>query len=69
LRKAFAEAVEDYLKTCDKLGREPDRPYSGQFRLRLSPETHAKAAIAAAVQGKSLNVWVAEMIEKGLRAA
>jgi len=36
LRTAFEEAVEDYLETCQKLGREPNRPYSGQFRLRLA---------------------------------
>lgn len=38
LKAAFEEAVEDYLETCRKLGREPSRPYSGQFRLRLAPE-------------------------------
>ena len=28
LRKAFREAVEDYIATCAKVGREPQRPYS-----------------------------------------
>jgi predicted HicB family RNase H-like nuclease len=64
LRVAFEEAVDDYLATCEKLGRRPDHPYSGQFRLRLAPELHARAAMAAATQGKSLNAWVSEVIEK-----
>lgn len=64
LRAAFKEAVEDYLATCRKTGREPNRPYSGQFRLRLQPELHARAAIVAETQGKSLNTWVSEVIAK-----
>ncbi len=66
LRNAFTEAVDDYLDTCAKLGREPNHPYSGQFRLRLKPELHARAAIAAETKGKSLNAWVAEVIENSI---
>lgn len=64
LRSAFEESVDDYLDTCRKLGREPNHPYSGQFRLRLAPELHARAALVAQTQGKSLNAWVSEAIEK-----
>ncbi|MFO1196231.1 MAG: type II toxin-antitoxin system HicB family antitoxin [Burkholderiaceae bacterium] len=66
LRAAFEEAVEDYLETCRKLGREPNHPYSGQFRLRLSPELHARAAAIAQTQGKSLNTWVSEVIARSV---
>lgn len=64
LRAAFEEAVDDYLATCKKLGKEPNKPYSGQFRLRLTPELHARAAMLAEISGKSLNTWVSEVIEK-----
>ena len=30
LRTAFEEAVDDYLITCEKLGRAPQKPYSGK---------------------------------------
>ncbi len=63
LHVAFVEAVEDYLSTCEKLKREPSRPYSGQFRLRLDPALHARAAIAAELKGKSLNAWVKDVIQ------
>lgn len=66
LRTAFEEAVDDYLETCSKLNREPNHPYSGQFRLRLSPELHARAALIAETKGKSLNTWVTEAIERGI---
>ncbi|MCX7171493.1 MAG: type II toxin-antitoxin system HicB family antitoxin [Proteobacteria bacterium] len=67
LRKAFKEAVDDYLETCEKLGQAPNRPYSGQFRLRLAPELHARAAMAAESHGKSLNAWAADVIENATR--
>lgn len=68
LRAAFEEAVEDYLATCKKLGCAPNKPYSGQFRLRLAPELHARAALLAETRGKSLNTWVSEVIEKSITA-
>ncbi len=68
LRAAFKEAVDDYLATCKKLGQEPNKPYSGQFRLRLAPELHARAAMVAESHGKSLNTWVSEVIEKNIAA-
>jgi predicted HicB family RNase H-like nuclease len=69
LRAAFEEAVNDYLETCEKLKRVPNHPYSGQFRLRLPPELHARAAIMAATKGKSLNAWVSDAIERSIDAA
>jgi predicted HicB family RNase H-like nuclease len=66
LRAGFEEAVDDYVETCRKLGRAPNHPYSGQFRLRLAPELHARAAVAAEAHGKSLNAWVSEVIEKSV---
>ena len=69
LRTAFKESVDDYLDTCAKLGKEPNHSYSGQFRLRLNPELHARAAIAAETKGKSLNAWVYEAIESRIMSA
>lgn len=69
LRSAFEESVDDYLATCKKLKREPNKPYSGQFRLRLTPSVHARAAMLAETRGKSLNAWVSEIIEKNIGMA
>ena len=60
LRTAFEEAVEDYLLTCEKLSRAPQKPYSGRLMLRVPPEIHAAVAAAAEVSGKSTNQWAAE---------
>ncbi|WP_040610958.1 type II toxin-antitoxin system HicB family antitoxin [Oceaniovalibus guishaninsula] len=64
LRAAFHEAVEDYLETCAKVGKEPQKAYSGQVMFRVDPEVHRRAALAAELSGKSLNQWAAEVLER-----
>ena len=66
LRAAFEEAVEDYLTTCEKLNRAPQKPYSGRLMLRVSPEVHAAVAAAAEVSGKSINQWAAETFTRAM---
>jgi len=67
LRRAFEEAVDDYLETCEKLGRAPQKPYSGKLMLRVPPEMHAAIAAAAEVSGKSINQWATEAFTKVIR--
>jgi len=62
VRQAFEEAVDFYLQTEPK----PQKPFSGKFNLRISPELHAKASVQAEASGKSLNQWVSEAIDKAL---
>lgn len=57
LKAAFHEAVDDYIAMCARLGREPQKPYSGKVMFRVSPEVHARAALAARLSGQSLNAW------------
>lgn len=66
LRQAFEEAVDDYLETCERLGRAPQKPYSGNLMLRIPPDVHAAVAAAAEVSGKSINQWATEMFEKAV---
>ena len=62
LEAAFREAVDDYIETCAKIGKAPEKPYSGKLMFRVPPEVHARAALAAAVSGKSLNQWATEAL-------
>lgn len=68
LRAAFEEAVDDYLDTCTKLGKEPQKPYSGKLSLRLEPELHASVAVKAQLSHKSINQWVADVIAREAHA-
>lgn len=62
LRCAFRDAVDDYLETCEKVGKKPQKSYSGNLMLRIPPEVHAAVAAAAEVSGKSINQWAAEVL-------
>jgi len=66
LRRAFEAAVDDYLATCEKLGKEPETPYTGTLTLHLPPDTHASVALAAAGRGQSVDQWVAEVLNRAL---
>ncbi len=64
LKAAFHEAVDDYLETCRKIGKAPQKPFSGNLMLRVSPEVHSKVALAAELAGKSLNEWGQEALAR-----
>ena len=71
LKQAFHEAVDDYIATCAKIGKPPQKAYSGQLMFRVAPEVHFAAATAAELAGKSLNSWAEEALRSaaGLPAA
>ena len=58
LRQSLAEGVEDYLAWCREDGREPEKPYSGNLRLRLPAALHRRIAILAQGEDVSLNDWM-----------
>ncbi|WP_449434602.1 type II toxin-antitoxin system HicB family antitoxin [Pseudomonas putida] len=62
LRQAFVEAVDDYIETCERLGREPQKAYSGKLSLRLEPALHASVAAKAELAHKSINQWVSDIL-------
>jgi predicted HicB family RNase H-like nuclease len=64
LKAAFADTVADYIEWCQERGKQPERPYSGNFTVRVSPELHRRVATAAARSGKSVNTFVAEALDR-----
>ena len=62
LRSAFEESVDDYLETCAKIGKSPEKPASGKLMLRIPPEVHGAALVAAQAAGTSLNQWAAKVL-------
>ena len=67
LNKEFQFSIDDYLAVCAEKGRTPDKPFSGRIPLRLRPEVHRAATVAARTGGKSLNAWLAETIEQAAK--
>lgn len=64
----FHSAVDDYLELCAAEGVEPEKAYKGSFNVRISPELHQKAAIAAMAKQISLNRFVEESIVRAVLA-
>lgn len=64
LRKEFVAAVDDYVSDCKEQGVRPEKPASGKILLRVPPEVHGAALVAAKASGKSLNQWAAEILQE-----
>ena len=67
LRAEFELAIKDYLADCKDQGIHPDKPASGKLLLRVPPEIHGRALVAAQAAGKSLNQWATEVLEQAVQ--
>lgn len=63
LEEAFSEAVDDYLATCQELGRKPEKPFRGTFNVRTGQERHRRASVYATTHAKSLNQVMNEALD------
>jgi len=66
LRNEFEIAVNDYLDECKQQGVAQEKPASGKLLLRIPPETHGRALVAAQAAGKSLNQWATEVLQNAV---
>jgi len=64
LKQCFKEALEEYLETCKEIGKQPDKPCSGSFNVRITPELHKMVAIKSRLQEQSLNQGVFSALEE-----
>lgn len=67
LERSFRESIDFYLEMCARDGISPQKPYSGRFNVRLSPEMHMRVAEKAAQEKVSLNQWIKEAIHRALQ--
>lgn len=63
----FIEAVDEYLAHCASIGKQPGRPYSGTFNVRLGPVLHRQAAQWASSSGVSINDAICQAVEMLVR--
>ena len=68
LSRAFRDSIDNYLAFCAERGELPDKPFSGQFATRVSPELHRHISLAATMADMSLNAWVVEQLQAGVNA-
>lgn len=62
LIEAFHDSVDDYLDMCKSRSEEPEKPFSGKFVVRVSPEVHRRIYVAAKKTGQSINAWLNERL-------
>ena len=67
LTKDFHQAIDFYIEDCTQGGKSPLKPASGKLMLRVDPEVHSAALIAAEANGVSLNQWAAKILRDAAR--
>jgi predicted HicB family RNase H-like nuclease len=67
LKKAFKEAIDDYVELCALKGKAPEKPYKGSFNVRISPELHRQVAVSAQHRQVSLNKYISQLLAFALK--
>ena len=60
----FHTSVDSYLELCESRGEAPEKPYSGNFLVRIGPELHRELARYAAQRDASINSVVTDAVGK-----
>lgn len=68
LHREGKASLDVFLDECAKRGIEPRKGFSGKFMLRVAPDVHEAATLAAAASGESLNQWVSDAIRQAVHA-
>ena len=69
LKDAFQYVVDEHIKDCKRENIPIGKSYKGSLSIRLTPDLHRKAAIAAKLRGRTLNAFIRESIEKAIELA
>jgi len=64
LENNFHNAVDEYIQTCKKLGREAQKTYKGVFNVRIDPKLHKQIYQKALKAGISLNSFIQQTLKK-----
>ena len=67
LEKEFKKSVEEYVKTCNKLWKKPEKEFKWIFNVRIKWNLHKQAYANAIKENISLNKYVERALEKEFR--
>lgn len=62
LNTRFKDAVNDYIETCKEVGKEPEKPFSGTFNVRIGSELHKNLALKSKLENTTINELVKSSI-------
>lgn len=66
LENSFHDCIDNYLEICERIGKAPQKEFSGSFNVRTTPAIHERASEYAVENGVSLNQVVSMAIESFL---
>jgi predicted HicB family RNase H-like nuclease len=66
LEKSFKEGIDEFLTICEEEGISPERPFSGEFRVRISPDLHKEIFLQSKKENFSINKFVIKAFEEKL---
>ncbi|MEO1210307.1 MAG: type II toxin-antitoxin system HicB family antitoxin [Cyanobacteria bacterium J06638_20] len=69
VEEEFCKSVDAYLKFCEEMGQNPDKPFSGKLPFRTTPEIHRAIYFAATRAGKSINAWMESTLKEAVDRA
>ena len=64
IEQSFKDSIDDYLNWCEERGEQPEKTYSGNIHLRMTPDLHAHLSLEAMRQNMSLNTLINEKLRK-----
>jgi predicted HicB family RNase H-like nuclease len=68
IEESFKQSIDMYLNMCKEDGVLPNKPDSGRFNVRISPELHHDIALQAISEHKSLNDWAIHTFESAVKS-
>ena len=66
LRREGKESLRIFLEECARHNINPRKATTGNFALRLDPDTYQQASVAAAASGQSLNAFIAAAVRRAI---
>ena len=64
LREEMQKSIEGYLEFCKEQGKAPEKPFSGEFTIQMSPEVHCQLALNAEQLHLDFNVYLQRVLEE-----
>jgi predicted HicB family RNase H-like nuclease len=66
INASFKDAVDDYIETCRKSARDPEKAFKGSFNVRVKPNIHRLVSMKAQTLRISLNQYVESVLEEAV---
>jgi len=62
IKQVFKDSIDDYLRDCAAVGKNPAKSFLGKLNLRTTFERYQLIEVAAKKSGKSINAWMDEVL-------